>query len=77
MVVEIRQDGAAVLYRGPLAGLRVREAATDTQPRLTLADGQSVGLRVTWLLPLSAGNDVSGKTLNASLNLDATADPGA
>ena len=70
-----RPDGT-VLYTGPLAGATVGGTGWPTAADPALADGESATILVSVRLPLSAGNEVQGASLQASIVVESFEDPG-
>ncbi len=69
-----RPDGS-ILYTGPLAKAGVGGTGWPTQADPALADGESTTILVSVRLPLSAGNEVQGASLQASLVVESFEDP--
>jgi hypothetical protein len=66
-------DGSA-LYQGPLADAKVGGTGWSSDADLALAAGQTATISVSVSLPLEAGNEVVGASLQFSLVIESFAD---
>lgn len=75
LAVRLARPDGTVLYAGPLAGATVGGTGWPTQADPALADGESVTILVSVRLPLSAGNEIQGTSLQASIVVESFEDP--
>jgi hypothetical protein len=73
LVVSVAVAGGPVLYEGPLAGAKAGGTGWTCDAGLAVAGGQTVTISVSVMLPLDAGNEVVGVSLEFSLIIESVA----